>query len=61
MIEFLETVERVNRLKVLLEEEKSGKDVEKEIADVVKHLRRINITRAINDAVCGRTDGDLPE
>ena len=61
MIEFLETVERVNRSKVLLEEEKSGKDVEKEIADVVKHLRRINITKAINDAVCGRTDGDLPE
>ena len=39
--------ERLNRLKVLLEEEKSGKDVEKEIADVVKHLRRINITKAI--------------
>ena len=61
MIEFLETVERLNRLKVLLEEEKCGKDVEKEIADVVKHLRRIDITKAINDAVCGRTDGDFLE
>ena len=61
MIEFLETVERLNRLKILLEEKECGKDVEKEIADVVKHLRRIDITKAINDAVCGRIDCDFPE
>lgn len=46
MIVLLETIERLNRLKVLFNEIKSGKDVktrEKEIDDIVKHLKEIDL------------------